>query len=140
VASGITVQSVLYGGPGNDRLKGGGARNILIGCEGIDVLTAGNFGDLMVGGDGADRIVGGNGNDILVAGILVDEFDNEDDQYDDLVSILNAGTIPPPLHVLDDGEVDKLTGGAGMDTYYGNFSGTGVLDIITDTGGIRIDV
>jgi Ca2+-binding RTX toxin-like protein len=140
VASGVRVESVLYGGPGNDRIKGGGARNILVGCEGDDSLSAGNLGDLMIGGAGADRLVGGNKNDILVAGILVDGADAEDDQYDDLVAILNAGTIPAPLHVADDGAVDRLTGSSGIDTFYYNFAGGGVLDIVTDTVEIGSDI
>src|SRR5439155_18410625 len=71
IAAGVLFQSVLYGGPGNDRLKGGGARNIELGCDGNDTLNAGNLGDLLIGGMGSDRIVGGNGNDILVSGIAV---------------------------------------------------------------------
>jgi Ca2+-binding RTX toxin-like protein len=126
------VEAVLYGGPGNDRLMGGGARNILIGCEGDDTLLAGNLGDLMVGGAGADRIVGGNNNDLLVAGILTDASNTEDDKYDDLVAILSAGGISAPYHVADDGAVDRLTGSAGTDSFYGNFFGLGVLDVITD--------
>jgi hypothetical protein len=140
VAGGITVQSVQYGGPGNDRLKGGGGRNILIGCDGDDTLTAGNLGDLLVGGAGADRLVGGNGNDLLVSALLVDGLNNEDDGYTDLVTILTTGSIPAPLHVLDDGVVDKLTGGGGTDTAYYNFTGVGVLDIATDGLEIGIDI
>jgi PKD domain/RTX calcium-binding nonapeptide repeat (4 copies) len=140
VAGGITVETVLYGGPGNDRLKGGGGRNILIGCEGDDTVSAGNLGDLMVGGGGADRLVGGNGNDLLVAGLLLDGDNNEDDRYDDLVAILAAGAISGPLHAGDDGAVDKLTGGGGTDTFYYNFEGGGVPDIVTDSWELRFDV
>ncbi|MBO0699415.1 MAG: hypothetical protein J2P46_13550, partial [Zavarzinella sp.] len=140
VAAGVRVEAVLYGGPGNDRLKGGGGRNILVGCEGDDTLLAGNLGDLMVGGAGADRIVGGNNNDLLVAGLLEDASNTEDDRYDDLVAILHAGTIAAPFHVADDGAVDRLTGSAGIDSFYGNFSGTGVLDIITDSGDVVFDI
>jgi Ca2+-binding RTX toxin-like protein len=132
VAGGIVVQTVQYGGPDNDRLKGGGGRNILVGCDGDDTLTAGNLGDLLVGGAGADRLVGGNGNDILIANILVDGTGTEDDGYTDLVNILNTGSIPAPLHVQDDGAVDKLTGGSGNDKFYLHFVGGGVLDIVTD--------
>src|SRR5207253_5044031 len=81
IAAGVLFQSVLYGGPGNDRLKGGGARNIELGCDGNDTLNAGNLGDLLIGGLGSDRIVGGNGNDILVAGIAVDSGGMEDAKY-----------------------------------------------------------
>ena len=139
VAGGIVVQTVQYGGPGNDRLKGGGGRNILVGCEGDDTLTAGNLGDLMVGGAGSDRLVGGNGNDILVSALLVDGLNKEDDGYTDLVDILNTGFIPPPLHVMDDGVVDKLTGGGGTDTFYYNLAG-GVLDVVTDNVEIWFDI
>src|SRR5205814_2284480 len=127
VASGVLVDSVLYGGPGDDRLKGGGGRNILVGCEGDDTLTAGNLGDLMVGGSGADRIGGGTGNDILVAGELVDSANNEDDSYTDLVTVLNTGFVPPTLNVADDGAVDKLTGGSGNNVLYYHFLGSGPL-------------
>ena len=139
VAGGVRVDTVLYGGPDDDRIKGGGGRNILVGCEGDDGLLGGNGGDLLIGGAGADRIVGGNSNDILVAAVLVDGANNEDDGYTDLVNILNTGFIPPPLHVMDDGAVDRLTGAAGTDLFYYNFAG-GVLDIVTDKWEIRFDI
>jgi hypothetical protein len=140
VAGGIVVQTVLYGGPGNDRLKGGGGRNILVGCDGDDTLTAGNLGDVLIGGAGADRLIGGNGNDLLVSALLVDGSNNEDDGYNDLVTILNTGAISAPLHVMDDGAVDKLTGGGGTDTAYYNFTGGGVLDIATDKPEFAFDI
>ena len=84
----------------------------------VDGRPAGNLGDLMVGGAGADRLVGGNGNDFLISALLVDGANNEDDGYTDLVNILTTGAIPAPLHVVDDGAVDKLTGGGGTDTAY----------------------
>src|SRR5206468_870101 len=57
IASGVLFQTVLYGATGDDRLKGGGAKNIELGCDGNDTLNAGNLGDLLIGGLGADRIV-----------------------------------------------------------------------------------
>jgi Ca2+-binding RTX toxin-like protein len=134
------VEAVLYGGPGDDRLKGGGGRTILVGCEGDDELLGGNQGDLMIGGTGADRLVGGNGTDILVAGILADSADDEDDNYDDLVTVLTAGVIPAPLKAMDDGAVDKLTGGGESDTFYYNFVGGGILDILTGGWEHRFDI
>jgi hypothetical protein len=131
IAGGILVQSVLYGGPGNDRIKGGGGRNVVVGCEGDDALYASNLGDVLVGGAGSDRIVGGNGNDVIIAGVLVDAVLAEDDGYNDLVSILNTGSVPAPLSVQDDGVVDTLTGGSALDTFYYRFSGP-VRDVVTD--------
>ena len=64
-----------------------------MGCEGNDQLTGGYSGDLLIGGEGADRIIGGASNDVMVGGELLDAANNEDDQYNDLVSVLNAGLI-----------------------------------------------
>ena len=49
-ASGLSVSSVLVGGPGNDTLYGGSARNLLIGGAGSDRLYAGSAGDILIGG------------------------------------------------------------------------------------------
>ena len=97
VAGGVRVDTVLYGGPGDDRIKGGGGRNILVGCEGDDELTGRQPGRPDGRRDGADRLIGGHGADILVAGMLTDGANNEDDNYDDLVTVLNAGADPRPI-------------------------------------------
>src|SRR5439155_23749597 len=41
VAGGIGLDAVLYGGPGANRIKGGGGRNIEAGCDGSNTLTGG---------------------------------------------------------------------------------------------------
>ena len=140
IAGGVRLDTVLYGGPGDDRIKGGHGRNIEMGCEGDDELIGGNDSDLLVGGTGADRMVGGHGNDIFVGGNIVDAGHNEDDQYNDLVSVLNAGQIPPPLGAVDDGAADKMTGSSGINTFYGHFQGSGVLDIVTGKKGNLFNV
>jgi len=140
LAGAIRVDSALYGGPGNDRLNGGGGRNIEVGCEGDDELNAGKLDDLLIGGAGADRIVAGSGNDILIAGVLADGANVEDDRYVDLVGVLNAGKVLLPLKVRDDGAVDKLTGGAGADVAYFNFSGGGIKDVLTGKAGSSFDI
>jgi len=119
----------LCGGPGNDRLNGGNGPNILVGCEGDDELIGGLLNDLLIGGDGADRLNGGHGDDILVAANIVDPITlTEDVKYSDLVVALNGG----PIIVDDDGDVDKLTGAAGTDTFYYHYLGNLPLDIVTD--------
>jgi hypothetical protein len=140
VPGSIDVGTALYGGPGDDRINGGGGQNIEVGCEGDDSLSAGRLGDLLVGGTGSDRIVGGNGNDILVAGTVVDGTNAEDDKYADLVGILTAGGITLPFKAADDGAVDRLTGAAGIDTGYFNFTGPGIQDIFTDQAESLFDV
>jgi len=136
VAAGVGFQSVLYGGPNDDRLKGGGGKNIEMGCDGNDQLNAGNLGDLLIGGLGADRIVGGNGNDILVAGIVVDAMGNEDAVYSHLVAILNGG----PISAKDDGVIDVLTGSSGTDRFYYHFQGPGVKDTVTDKAEVKVNI
>src|SRR5213075_2326993 len=58
VAGGVRLNTALYGGPGNDRIKGGGGQNIEIGCEGNDQLLGGPGRDLLIGGTGADDLNG----------------------------------------------------------------------------------
>jgi ELWxxDGT repeat protein len=55
----------LYGGPGNDTLKGGNTYDSLAGEAGNDVLIAGSFqyGQNLDGGGGNDMLRGGAGND-----------------------------------------------------------------------------
>jgi hypothetical protein len=84
--------------------------------------------------------VGGNGDDIIVGGLLGDAANAEDDNYTDLVTVLNTGFIPAPLHAMDDGAVDKLTGGAGNDWLYYNYQGGGIIDILTDNWEHRFDL
>ena len=57
----------LYGGPGNDTLDGGFARDILYGGPGNDTLFGGASKDVLVGGAGNDHIYGGGGNDTIGA-------------------------------------------------------------------------
>jgi Ca2+-binding RTX toxin-like protein len=41
---------------------------------------------------------------------------------------------------MDDGAVDKLTGGAGNDWLYYNYQGGGIIDILTDNWEHRFDL
>jgi ELWxxDGT repeat protein len=47
---GLSISSVLVGGPGSDTLYGGSGRNLLIGGAGADTLYAGSAGDILIGG------------------------------------------------------------------------------------------
>jgi Ca2+-binding RTX toxin-like protein len=140
VAGGIGLDTALYAGPGDDRIKGGGGRNIEVGCEGDDQINAGRLGDLLVGGTGSDRIVGGSGDDLMVAGTIVDMTNIEDDRYFDLVGILTAGRINLPFRAMDDNAVDRLTGAAGVDVAYYNILGAGAKDVFTDKAEFAFDI
>jgi Ca2+-binding RTX toxin-like protein len=140
IAGGVRLNTVLYGGPGDDRIKGGYGRNVQVGCEGNDELIGGFAGDLLIGGQGADRLVGGSSSDIMVGGELLDAAHAEDDQYNDLVSVLNAGLIISPFSASNDGAADKMTGSSGYNIFYGHFSGSGVLDTVTGKKGLFYNV
>src|SRR6185369_2844219 len=47
VAGGVRLNTVLYGGPGDARINGGGGQNIEVGCDGNDDLLGGNQHDLL---------------------------------------------------------------------------------------------
>src|SRR5207244_10343257 len=75
VAGGISLPAWLYGGDGNDRLKGGAGNNVLEGGNGDDTLIGGRGRNLLIGGLGADRIIGNAGDDLLISGTTA--FDSD---------------------------------------------------------------
>ncbi|MCU0879566.1 MAG: PKD domain-containing protein, partial [Pirellulaceae bacterium] len=68
VTAEITQSAWLYGGVGDDRLKGGSGANILLGGTGDDLLVGGASRDVLIGGLGADCIVGNGQDDLLISG------------------------------------------------------------------------
>ena len=57
--------TALYGGPGNDVLRGGRLSNLLWGAQGNDVLRGAGHRDYLAGRKGNDKVVGGPGRDLL---------------------------------------------------------------------------
>lgn len=74
VAREVPVPVTLRGGPGLDRLVGGGGPDKLTGGPGDDVLVGRAGSDSLFGGPGDDRLVGGGGNDLLSGGSGVDSL------------------------------------------------------------------
>ena len=135
-----------------DKLKGGSGPNTLLGGDGSDLRVGGSNRDLLIGGLGADRMVGNPGDDIMIAGVtsfeglvdpasfegfnarqaaleaIMDEWTSTND-YDTRVANLSATLTD---NVTDDGSKDVLTGSAGIDWFFANLEGDGVLDKITD--------
>jgi uncharacterized delta-60 repeat protein len=162
VAGGITLPAWLYGGAGNDRLKGGSGSNVLLGGAGDDLLVGGNGRDILIGGAGADRIVGNAEDDILISGstafdgneaalaAILAEWTSTRDYATRVANITGAGTgasfaarlnggfflrvtgDQATTTVYDDGAADVLTGSSGQDWYFANLAGSGVLDRVTD--------
>jgi PKD repeat protein len=134
VAGSIELDAWLFGDAGNDRLKGGAGASILVGGDGNDDLIGGSGDDILIGGRGMDRLVGGSGDDILIGGAttfdrntlvlcaLVDGWKSTDAYT---VRVARLRLLLDGL-VLDDGEVDMLTGASGLDWFF-----TGVGDVVT---------
>lgn len=148
VAGGIDLSAWLYGGTGDDRIKGGTGHDVILGGPGNDLLLGGSGRDILIGGYGADKIVGNADDDILISGgIRFDDMDvalhsimaewtSDRDcqiQVENISGITNGsdrlngdyflmmeqvGEFEPT--VFDDGELDVLTGAAGLDWFFYN--------------------
>ena len=108
-----TLPVVLLGGAGNDILNAGSGTDVLVGGAGDDILIGGKGNDLLIGGAGNDVLVGGAGKDTLIGGTT--DFDS------DYVTLLQLSASPGSINsfsVHDDGAVDLLIGGNGLDVYY----------------------
>lgn len=138
----------LYGQGGNDRLVAGNNNAILLGGIGDDHLLGGNGSDILIGGDGADTLEGGTGMDLLVGSgteydstassnaavnrqalcVIMDEWQRGQGGYEGRIRHLtlgggrNGATV---LSALDDGSIDRLFGGDGLDWFL-----AGVDDIL----------
>jgi PKD repeat protein len=124
LAPAISIPSVIFGGAGDDQLRGGSHGNALSGGEGQDVLLGGGWRDLLIGGMGADRIDGAAGQDILIAGdsgsskSLWDLIDimGTWSRADAAVSVRVDGLRSSLLgdeYLADDGHADEVLRGAG---------------------------
>ena len=92
------ARDILDGGPGDDTLEGGLSKDVLIGGPGNDTLTGGGSGDILKGGPGHDHIEGDGGGDTIYA---VDRerdwiscgrpaYDRRDVVYADRIDVVSA--------------------------------------------------
>ncbi|MBN2476016.1 MAG: hypothetical protein JXB62_15500 [Pirellulales bacterium] len=128
----------IYGGAGDDKLRGGRGDDILVGGPGNDLLSGHDGRDLLIGGIGRDKVHGFDGDDILVGGVYVNqdsraavgavmaEWSRTDLEYADRVANLSTGGGLNGDHVLndstvfDDGVRDMLKGKSGLDWFLAN--------------------
>lgn len=144
----------LDGMAGNDRLDGMAGNDVMLGGAGDDLLLGGADRDVQIGGLGADRIEGNSDEDILIAGYTL--FDGNAmalnairaewtscNSYAVRVANITGGTGATQgfrlwadegalKSVFDDNAHDVLCGGAGIDWFFANVNGSGVLDTISD--------
>lgn len=122
------ISTELYGGPGNDKLRGDEGDDYLWGGPGDDVLSGKHGRDVMIGGLGKDKIDGDDGDDILIGGVYLDsenranvhalmsEWTRTDLAYaarvDHLLNGggLNGSVVLNATTVFDDDTKDKLKG------------------------------
>jgi Ca2+-binding RTX toxin-like protein len=135
VGGGVSLPTWLFGGGGNDRLKGGAGHDVLLGGDGDDLLVGGQGRDLLFAGIGTDRIVGNADDDMLVAGLTAYDDDrvalgllrgvwiDPTRTYEQrVVALKSPNTLPGGVR-LDasttqaDASADVLTGSAGQDWF-----------------------
>jgi Ca2+-binding RTX toxin-like protein len=75
---GGTGNDLVRGGSGNDSVTGGAGRDILFGARGEDLLDGGSGNDILFGGFGDDILLGGPGNDFLFGQAGDDELKGGD--------------------------------------------------------------
>jgi autotransporter-associated beta strand protein len=137
LANSVPNDAWLYGGAGNDVLKGGGGNNVLFGGDGDDTLMGSAGRNLVIGGNGADTLKGLSSGDILIGGstawdaneaallAIMAEWTSPAD-YVTRVSHLrgtlaggaNGGYLLNSSTVVDDNAADTLWGGGGMDWFF----------------------
>ncbi len=72
----INLSTQIWGGQGDDKIKGGSGSDIIFGEAGDDKLYGGEGRDLLFGGLGEDKIFGDDQDDILVAGFTIYDIDD----------------------------------------------------------------
>jgi hypothetical protein len=121
ITGNVRIPYTMFGGDGDDFLKGGGGRGILIGGLGADRLTGGREDDILIGGT-TDY----DSNDVALLALLAEW--NSDRSYEDRVANISNGTGPIlddlSFHldgdtVHDDADLDRLIGGRGDDWFFG---------------------
>ena len=165
VDSNVGVMGWLFGGNGDDKLRGGKGDDLLVGGAGNDKMDGKDGRDIVIGGLGADEMKGHKDEDILIAGSTI--YDNNlaalcgitnewtsansfADRVDNIFdgSGSSSGANGPFFFDnttvnVSDGEMDKLDGGSGSDWFIADevFDGDKVngFDVGEDIFGLDIN-
>ncbi|HMO86695.1 MAG TPA: hypothetical protein PKC18_17430, partial [Lacipirellulaceae bacterium] len=140
VSYNLTIDSIMYGGAGNDTLIGGKGSNLLFGEDGNDILVGGHTSDFLVGGHGNDILFAMNGGDVLIggfstweiAGTLLGSSGPLSSRISALDDVMSAWTAAGQSYavrsanvqallagtVFDDDDLDLMHGGSGQDLFF----------------------
>jgi len=98
------------GAGGNDTISGKGGRDELKGGTGNDTINGGLGGDRLLGDAGQDTVAGGVGQDTLMGGAGNDVLFGNSNR--DRLTGVDPDSVNPGR-----GEVDRLSGGSGLDVF-----------------------
>lgn len=101
---GSAYHDLLFGGGGNDSIFGADGNDLIRGQAGSDTLRGNKGNDTLEGEDGNDILMGGGGNDTLRGGAGKDSIFGNDGN-----DLLHGGR---------DSHSDDLFGGLGSDTFF----------------------
>ena len=118
VHNNITLDALIRGGQGDDKLKGGSGNDSIYGGAGEDDIKGYDGDDLLDGGEDDDKLDGGKGNDIILGGAGDDDLKaGSDGGSDGGGDVLSGGYGDDKLH--GGNGKDVLIGGAGEDEIKG---------------------
>jgi hypothetical protein len=118
---GASIYNILVGNGGNTLTGGNGRRNLLIAGASASTLLGGDDDDILIGGTTAYDM------DIASLMAIMDYWSGTSDDYATRVGNLLSGNGVPLLDatmVTSNGGGNTLTGGAGLNLYYGNTADT----------------
>ena len=118
----------LYGGAGNDKLRGGWLDDFLDGGVGVDRLHGGRGNDILIGGFGADRLDGDRGDDLLITDALTggpsvdDMLSAWSDDSVDIAARIGSLINDLSAAMTADGSEDYAHGGRDNDWFFAQLS------------------
>lgn len=129
-----TPDDAMWGGDGNDRLRGRGENDVIYGRAGDDYINGGSGNDHLDGGGDSDDLRGGAGNDTIDGGAGSDAITGGrgDDSVmggdgDDVVRGREGND-----HIQGGRGFDILTGDEGADVFLFDLARIDAVDVVTD--------
>ncbi len=128
----------VWGGAGNDDIKGGSGNDILMGESGNDNIWGGDGRDIVIGGTGADRIHGDANDDILIAGFTA--FEMEFNQLAPTINFLSTSrlTLNQQRFALES-ILAEWTSARSYTERRNNIRGTGTANRLNGTNYFKVD-